>query len=280
MYQLIHLLKIHRNGLLALLLLVTALGLIFSVRAGKESLRIFNEVVLDGTTTVQQFIHSPLVAYQELHLRFQELLRLEEDNRHLRAELARLSPKLAMLEETKQENRRLRSLMLMAEDPIYRTIGARVVGSSSSAFSRVMILDAGTDKGVVVDAPVLSAKGLVGRVVETGRHSALALSLMDPNSRVPTLVQRTRIQAIVAGRNAPLLSLEYVATGSDVRTGDAIITSGIGGIFPKGLQVGRIASVQPHGADLFQKVTIRSAVDFDRLEEVNILLPLFNAKDL
>ncbi|MBF0609845.1 MAG: rod shape-determining protein MreC [Magnetococcales bacterium] len=276
MLQLIHLFKLHRNGFLAILLLIAALALLFSVRAGKQSLVIFNQMVLDGVSFVQQVVHSPMLVYQDAQGRLTELLRLEEDNRRLRAELARLTPKLTLLEEIKLENRRLRSMLAMGDDPIYRNIGARVIGSSSSAFSRVMILDVGSEKGVKLDMPVLSAKGLVGRIVEVGRHSSVALSLMDPNSRVPSMVQRSRVQAIAAGRNNTFLTLEYVATGSDVRNGDAIITSGLGGIFPKGLPVGRITSVQPHGVDLFQKVTIRSAVDFDRLEEVNILLPQYS----
>ncbi len=182
------------------------------------------------------------------------------------------------LDELAMENQRLRLLLGMRPSQSPQELVARIIGNSSSAFARSFLIDAGQDDGVNVDTIVLgiSAKaggGLLGRIVQASPHSALILALPDFNSRIPVMIQRSRIRAIVSGRNKPLLEMEFVPKGADIRPGDLVITSGIGGIFPKGIPVGRIHAIAAtEETGMFHLISVKPLVDFDRVEEVRLLL--------
>ncbi len=263
------LLKQYRNGLTAFVAALVALFLIVSVRPGSGAL--LREPILAMTAPIQRLFSAPISVFVNIRKRMKELNQLERDNRRLRGELALLRPLGVRLEELELENQRLRKLLGMRPDPSYQEVAARVIGDSASAFARSFTINAGRKEGVQLDATVLAEGGLLGRVVERSDHSALILTLLDINSRVPILVQRTRTRAIAAGMNSRLLSLEFASKDAEVQTGDVIITSGTGGYFPKGLVVGRVRSITG-GSGLFRKFNVEPVVDFDRTEEVRILL--------
>lgn len=273
MYAFYLLLKQYHHRLIAIGFLISAVFLMFSVNnrvAGWVSP--IRKVAMDFAGSVQQVALSPLELYQEVSVRTESMIHLDEENHLLQQELRRVRPQLERLEELAQENQRLRRLLQMKPDPIFKTKVARVVGGTASPFVRTFILNTGESDGLRLDAPVMGAEGLMGRVMQTGRNTAMVLSLLDINSRVPVLVQRSRVQAVAAGLNDREISLEYVPKGADIYVDDLIVTSGIGGIFPKGLVIGRVITVEPDGKGLFQRIIVRSAVDFDRTEEVRILL--------
>jgi rod shape-determining protein MreC len=108
----------------------------------------------------------------------------------------------------------------------------------------------------------------------------VALTLQDLNSRVPVLVQRSRVRGMVTGNNGPMLGLEFIPKDVDIALDDLLLTSGTGGVFPKGLVVGRIVSISPKGDGLFQAVVVRPAVDASRAEEVRLLLPAEESPDV
>lgn len=266
-------LRLHRNGLSAFTFLVAAAMLMVAVKTHSQGWGLVNGLFLDVFVPAQELLRAPVDAYVKVQRRVIQWVRLDEENRALRAELAQLRPHLAQFEELVEENRRLHALLAMPLDPLLRTVTARVMGDSSQAFSRSYVINAGQRHGVTLEVPVLGQNGLVGRVVQVGEHGALVLSLLDVNSRVPVLDQRSRVQAVVSGMNGPLLQVKYVAKGADVRPDDVLVTSGLGAPFPKGLIVGRVVEVEPNGVDLFQNVLVQPAVDFDRLEEVRLLVP-------
>lgn len=265
------LLKQHRNGLSAFLATLVALFLLVAVRPDSDRGQALRETILSMVGPVQRLFVAPVNVFVGVRNRIRELHQLDRDNRLLRGELAQLRPLGVRLEELELENRRLRSLLGMRTDPSRREVAARVTGDSSSAFARSFMLNAGRLEGVETDATVLASGGLLGRVVERSDHSALVLTLLDINSRVPVLVQRTRTRAIAAGRNGRLLSLEFVPANADIQPGDLIVTSGTGGFFPKGLLVGRVHPESGGGQGAM--FTVEPTVDFDRTEEVRILLP-------
>ena len=273
MIPLFTILKQYRHGLLAFLLLLTSLFFVISTKTESIGFRLAQESVLDVFGPVQKMLSVPLHLWHLMEDRLRAWQFLEEENQQLRQELAKLRPQRVYLEELLQENHRLRSLLHMNVGPFYRELAAHIVGDSSSAFARSMVIDAGHRDGVRENIPVVGLIGLMGRVVRAGERSALILTLQDLNSRVPVLVQRSRVRGIVVGNNSPLLGLDFIPKGADVAVDDLLITSGTGGVFPKGLVVGRIASISPKSEGLFQTIVVQPAVDFNRTEEVRLLLP-------
>ena len=233
------------------------------------------ETILDTIGPLLRIFQTPISAYRSVYERFQGWQHVEQENRKLKSELNRLRYLSVRMDELSLENQRLRLLLSINPDPSYRELVARITGDSSSAFVRSFLLNAGRDDGVVYEATAMASGGLLGRVVRVARHSSLILSLLDLNSRVPVLVQRSRVRAIVSGRNKPRLDMAFVPKGADVRVGDLLITSGVGSIFPKGLLVGRVHSIAAtEETGLFHRISVQPAVDFDRTEEVRLLIPM------
>jgi rod shape-determining protein MreC len=273
MVELFALLKQYRNGMVAVLMLVVALVLMLSLRSHEPGQKdLINDLMLDAVGPIQRVVLSPLVAYRQTQARISELKQLDNENREMKAELRRLRPLGSRLKELLLENRRLHRLLNIPVDPAYLRIATRVVGDSSSAFARSLLINAGRVDGVVVNSIVVVPEGLVGRVVRVGSHTSLVLTLLDLNSRIPVLVQRTRERGIAAGFNGHRLQLEFVSKLADIQVGDMIVTSGTGEGFPKGLVVGRVAALTSGGSGLFRQVTVMPVVDFNRAEEVMLLL--------
>jgi rod shape-determining protein MreC len=273
MVELLALLKQYRNGMTAIFMLIVALVLMLSVRSHEPGQKdLVSDFMLDIVGPIQKVALSPVVAYDQLQSRITELKQLDLENRRMKAELNHLRPLGSRLEELSQENRRLHKMLNIPIDPAFSRITTRVVGDSSSAFARSLIIHAGRAHGVVVNSIVVVPEGLLGRVVRVGSQTSLVLTLLDLNSRIPVLVQRSRERGIAAGINGKKLHLEFVSKVADIQEEDLIVTSGVGGGFPKGLVVGRVEGLASGESDLFRQVTVGPVVDFDRTEEVTLLL--------
>lgn len=189
----------------------------------------------------------------------------------LRQELAELKRELLAVEEIAQENHRLRALLEFKETVTLALEPARVVGRSASAWFRTIVLDRGSDHGVLTDSPVVTSAGVIGRVYEVGPKASRVLLITDPSSAVDAIVQRTRAQVVVEGRLGATCRLLYLARGDDAAVGDRVVTSGLGGVFPKGLLLGEITRVDVTLGDVFQRAELAPSADFSRLEEVFIV---------
>ncbi|MBF0588145.1 MAG: rod shape-determining protein MreC [Magnetococcales bacterium] len=269
---LLHLLQQNRRQITAGFLMLCALTLMLASRAAPPNLSTLYVVTLDLFGPVQRVLGSPLEFYRSARARYDEIRRVDQDNRALKASLASQSSDRVRMMELLKENRRLRTLLGIPTDPSYRMLAARIVGNSSSSFSRAFTLHIGSRHGVISDAAVVAADGLIGRVAHVGNNSTLALSIHDLNSRIPVMTQRTRIRGIASGTNTPVLHMAFVPKEADIMYGDRVITSGAGGVFPKGIMVGRVIEAQSHDAGLFQKVVIRPEADADRVEEARLLI--------
>jgi rod shape-determining protein MreC len=150
-------------------------------------------------------------------------------------------------------------------DPRAKYIAARVIGDSGGAFVRSMLINAGGRDGLVKGQAAMTGQGLAGRVIAVGLRSARILLITDINSRVPVIVQSSRDRAILAGDNSRLPRLAFLPSNASVNSGDIIVTSGHGGIFPAGLPVGR-ASRSDDGT-----VRVNPFVQFEKLEFVRVI---------
>jgi len=190
----------------------------------------------------------------------------------LRQQNDELRGRLAELEEARQENERLRALVDFAEERKFTQLGARVIGRPSSSWEGVIVIDRGTADGVRAGMPVLAAQGLVGQIVETAAHSARVRLITDQQSGVAGMLQSSRVEGIVQGSIDRTLSLNFVSKDSTPTVGDVVITSGLGGVYPKGLVVGDVTAVDSRRADLYPRITLASRVPVDALEEVLVLV--------
>ncbi|MCS7172202.1 MAG: rod shape-determining protein MreC [Armatimonadetes bacterium] len=199
-----------------------------------------------------------------------EIRALRVENARLRAEVEHLRRRLADLEEARSEVVRLRRLLdLRAELPT-ATLAARVVARDPDTWFATVLINRGGRHGVRRHDVVVTAEGLVGRVLEVYPTASRVLLVSDPRSAVGVLVQRTRDPAIVEGQAGPLLRLRYLPRDATARPGDVLVTSGLGGVFPRGLRVGIIRSVLKGG--LFLEAEVVPAADLSRLEEVLLLV--------
>lgn len=258
------LLRKYRTLLLLALLFVAALSL-YSFQLRRHAVTSTGErqvlgllfPLQQGVTSSTTFLGSLLGGGAE------QVELLDAENRRLRAELIGR-------EELRLENERLKGLLAFSEQLAAPAVAARVIGIDASNWFQTVTIDKGSNDGIAEGAVVVNEQGVVGRIVRTGARSSRALLITDASSAVATMVERTRSRGICRGTGAGLI-LDYVALPEDVVEGDVIITSGLGGVFPKGLPVGVVASVVRGGFSMFQTIQVAPAVDFTRIEEVLVL---------
>lgn len=214
--------------------------------------------ILDAASRPLDFIHDAVGEGKTL-------LALRAENERLRAERDRLLQWQAIARKLDSENKALRELLNFVPAADAKTVSARVIGDAGGAFARTMILNAGTRAGVRKGQAVITGAGLVGRVQEVGLRSSRLLLLSDLNSRIPVLIESSRVRGVVAGTNGETLRLVHLPPDSVAEPGDRIVTSGHGGALPAGLPVGVVAAVGEAG------IEVEPFVDPAKLEIVRVL---------
>lgn len=200
-----------------------------------------------------------------------DLRGVRQENSRLRGEVAVLKRRIDQLEEQALETQRLERLLALQATSPSTFVTARVVGKDSTNWFKSVLLDRGSLSGIRRNLPVVTPDGLVGRVVEVTPTAAKVQLLTDPVSAAGGLVQRNRVTGIVAGSLGAGARVHYLPLMAEVLAGDEVVTSGLGGVFPKGIPIGRVIAVErPNGA-LFQEATLQPAADLGRLEEVLVL---------
>jgi len=274
---LFRLLSRHRRGaVLASALLVAFLSLTLQARQDSAPATFAKRALL---MTVAPFIKATAWVgggARTVWREYVDLRGVQGENRRLRGDLQALQQRLEGLQEMAQENRRLQAVLEMPGPPAGRRVVARVIGKDATNWFRTLLIDRGSTDGLERSIPVLNPQGLVGRVVEVAPIVARIQLITDPMSSVGALIQRTRITGIAAGDGGANLRLRYLPLMTDVAVGDRVITSGMGGVFPKGIPLGTVVAVERRSGALFQEAVLDPAADLSRVEEVTALLPLAN----
>lgn len=195
----------------------------------------------------------------------------KRENEDLRKRLLRLEEVNSGLLEYQSENRRLRRLLKMKEDAALEGIAARVVGYNPSSWVEGITINRGRDDGVKLYMPVVEGRGVVGQIVSVGKTTANVLLLTDRASGVDALVQGSRVRGIVEGLGQEKCVLRFILTGEAVKVGERILTSGMDGIYPKGLLVGRVSGTKGEARGMFTAVGVQPAVQVAKLEEVMVV---------
>jgi rod shape-determining protein MreC len=192
------------------------------------------------------------------------------ENRNLKAQIERMSLEQVRMSQDADQARRLQALLAFKEQFISQTMAAQVIGSSGSELSRSVYIDKGERDGIKPDMAVITADGIVGKVLRVYRSTSLVLLIDDQTSGVGAILDKTRLQGILRGTPAGEVVLEKVMSDETVPAGELVLTSGGDGIFPKGLLAGRVTKVAP-GSELFLNIRVRPAADLSKLEEVLVV---------
>jgi rod shape-determining protein MreC len=195
----------------------------------------------------------------------EENLKLKKENEELRREAFLYRELISGCERYEELNQFKKSLNLP-------TVTARVTSVDPSGAFRSIIINKGGSDGLDLDMPVISARGVVGRIVSISYNYSKVLLITDQNSAVDCFIQRSRERGMVKGLSGDLCSVEYVPVTGDVAVDDTVVTSGLEGIYPKGIPVGRITAVRDASGGMFKEIEMEPYVPFSRLEEVLVVL--------
>lgn len=206
-----------------------------------------------------------------------QLMTVYRDNQALRAENTELRQNSIDNTEILAENIRLRAMLDYKKGATqFDLVAATVIGRDPGSWTSTIVINRGTADGIAKDMPVITPQGLAGSIVNVYSNTAKVQLILDPRSAVGSLVQRTesRVAAIVEGYGPNPLTPRMVnlARDADIIKGDKIITSGFGGIYPKGLLVGEVTDIVNEEGGLLKYAILKPAVDFDRLEEVFVIV--------
>lgn len=258
---------------LAIVLLVT--GLIFHLPEASRSrlnwtLSSVFRPFFEAATAVEDL-------QEQVQQRFVPREVLESRLNALEREKTRLQFRLKQLDQLRRENRRLREMLRFQERSEWDLLPARIVGRDPANWWRTLKIDVGRADGLEPSLPVVTTGGLVGRVSEVGPNHAQVVLVGDPASRVAARLERTRETGIITPRANVVLDprevdLKYLPSNPKLEVGDEVVTSGQGGLFPKGLQIGEITDFHEVDYGLYTEARVKLAVDLNRLERVWVLL--------
>jgi rod shape-determining protein MreC len=200
------------------------------------------------------------------------LVGARKENEQLRHLVNRLNTEVVKNREAVHSNERLQKLLNLKDAVQAPTIVASIIGDDVTPWFRTVIIDRGAVDGVREGMPVIAAEGVVGRIVRVAANSSRLLLVTDHASAIAATVQRSRARGVVKGKSGGICSLDFSQRGEDVKVGDVIVTSGIGGVFPKGLPLGEVTMVKKGEYGIFQSVELRPYVSMSRLEEVLVMV--------
>ncbi|MCD6296010.1 MAG: rod shape-determining protein MreC [Deltaproteobacteria bacterium] len=230
------------------------------------------QFVIEITAPFQKLIKQATKSTEELWLNYFRLVDVHHENTQLKNEIHELKMANSRYRELLATQERLEELLQFKQTINRPVLAAQVIGRDPTGWFKSVIIDKGKWAGLRVDMPVVNAFGVVGRVVSVSSNYAKVLLIIDQNSAVDCLVQRSRDRGMLKGLMSEICRLDYVAKSKDIAVGDIVVTSGLGGVFPKGLPVGRILDAKEISGELFKDIKIRTAVDFSKLEEVLVVL--------
>ncbi len=228
-------------------------------------------LLLEAMRPFQLVIRSVAENLSDMRHGMKTLNSLWLENQELKGQIKELRQEVDSLQEAGATNLRLQKLLKLKAQGFRRSVTASVIGNSASTWSRSLTINKGSNNGVRRGMAVISGGGIVGQVVAVASGSSKVLLLTDHNSGVDVIVQRTRARGIVSGSLERDPIMEYVTRNEEIRKGDRLVTSGLGGIFPKGILVGIVRTVRKKSYGLFQDVGVQLAVDPSRIEEVLVV---------
>ena len=224
-----------------------------------------SSLATDVVSPVIDILVIPARAVADVYDYLKELKQIHQENQELRRENRKLLQAKDRAQALEIENRILARLLNYVTPPEAKFITARVIAEEGDAFSHSLIAYTGDAKGVRKGQVVLSNRGVVGRIEQVGKLYSKIILITDINSKIPVMVERTRVRGILTGDNTPTPKMVFIPLEAELTVGDRIVTSGVAGVFPAGLPIGKISSIEKNN------VTIKTFTNLERLEYVKIV---------
>lgn len=262
---------------LVIVLAILLIALAVLTSGQRDNLTKIEGVVGDIISPVQGFMYRVATSVSQFFKSINEKQQLSEQYEILKNRVAQLEQQQLEMDEVIRENQRLKRLLDFKEEKDdFLVEGVRITGKNPGNWLNTMTIDKGSNHGVIVNMAVINDQGLIGRVIETGGNWATVRTIVDGQSSVSAIIERTRDNGMVKGNNTlifedGLCRMINLPLDSDVVVGDRVITSGLGEIFPKGIPIGEVIEVLDEERDMYKTAIIRPDVDFMRLEEVLII---------
>jgi len=257
----------------AFLLLAALLGII-GATAGRRRLSGVEALAAEAFSFVQKPVEAVGSTLNSFFTFLGEIRDLRAENERLHLELEAMTRKYTDLAEREIENQRLKELLAFKESSSFNTVVASVIGRSTSQWYNTVTLNRGTSDGVQKDMPVVTGKGLVGKIVSATPNTSSVLLFIDPDCGVGGYIQRTRDFGVVLGRTGTNrdVDMRMFAQDCEVSVGDIVLTSGLGDVFPAEIPIGVVTEVSKAEYGLTTYAKVSPYVDFDRLEDVLIIV--------
>jgi rod shape-determining protein MreC len=261
--------------IVAFLILLTIVSMVADRRTiaeGGRELPWWQAVVLEVTAPVARVVSAPIDGVRDFFANYVDLLGAKAENRRLRRRIAEIESENLQFREALVSSGHLARVASMRDEIEIPMLPAEVVGLDVAPWFRSVLVDRGETHGVRPGYPVITDDGVVGVVTATSSHAAKTMLLLDRQSSVDAVVQRSRARGVVRGVGQDRVEFEFVVRDADVATGDEIVTSGLGGVYPKGLRIGRVSELRDAGGRLTKIAVVEPAVDLGRLEHVFVML--------
>jgi rod shape-determining protein MreC len=255
---------------LFLFLLIPVIAIDTSTRSPRDY-RPWDRAIIALTSPIQTLITWTLDGVSDGIQNYIYLLNTRRDNLALLEQNRELVRTISVLREAEQENRRLRALLDFRESRSIQTLVARVIAKDVSSEYRAIRINRGESDGIRQNMAVITAEGIVGRVLRTTDKTADVVTVLDLLSAVDAIVERSRARGVIEGLTDEVCQLKFALRTDDIEPGDLLITSGLGGVFPKGVPIGTVSKVNRKSYGISQEVEVRPRVDFTRLEEVLVV---------
>jgi rod shape-determining protein MreC len=264
---------LRRNQVLFSAFVSVLLSLYIIAPAGKGRQRAdpIGPLIIAVMRPLQSGIQASVLGVRDFFSGYVALRGLAAENDRLKTRVRQLEGEKSRLLEEEATNKRLRELMEFRSEAAPRSMTASVIANSASAYFHTLIIDKGKSDGVEKGMAVISSAGVVGQVVSTSGKNAKVLLITDPHSGVDAMTQRSRARGIVSGSLENGTVMKYVKRSDDLKEGDRLVTSGLDGVFAKGLLVGTVSKVNRKNTGLFQYIEVTLALDPARVEEVLVV---------
>jgi rod shape-determining protein MreC len=257
------------------LILMTIVSMVIDRRApadGSAELPWWQAAVLDIAAPVERVVSAPIDGVRKFFEEYVDLLGVRADNRRLQRRIAEIESENLQFREALVASGHLARVASMRDEIEIPMLPAEVVGLDVAPWFHSVLVDRGTQHGVESGYPVITHEGVVGVVTATSSHAAKTMLLLDRQSSVDAVVQRSRARGVLRGIGRDQLEFEFVVRGADVVVGDEVVTSSLGGTYPKGLRLGRVAELRDAGGRLTRIAVVEPAVDLGQLEQVFVML--------
>lgn len=252
---------------------------LLSTSGMRKSWNPFTRVLVEIIAPFQKIISNTVNITEELWLKYFGLINTSEENKRLRKELDQLIMENSRYRELLATHQRLQQLLQFKDTTEQNVLAAQVIGRGPTGWFQSITIDKGENSGIKINMSVVNANGVVGQIVSVSYNYAIVLLIIDQNSAVDCIIQRSRDSGIIKGLSSKICIMDDVIKTSDVRVGDIVITSGLDRIYEKGFTIGEVIEVEDMPGELFKNVKVKPSVDFSKLEEVLVILkegPLSN----